>query len=90
MAPSNFWASMGGQFTGDGQASQGANPTTGDAFLIFDGKVSGLGVLSYVSNVIDSLVLTFTGLNPGKIHISDLLRASKRLRVGSGVPRANF
>jgi hypothetical protein len=58
----------GGQFIGDVQAAQGANPTTGDAFTIFDGKVSGQGVLSYVDDVNNSLVLTFTGLIPSKTY----------------------
>ncbi|MDH3503408.1 MAG: hypothetical protein OEM58_02620, partial [Nitrospirota bacterium] len=44
----------------------GANPTTGDAFTIFDGKVNGQGVLSYINDVNNSLVLTFTGLTPSK------------------------
>ncbi|MDH3503411.1 MAG: VCBS repeat-containing protein [Nitrospirota bacterium] len=44
----------------------GANPTTGDAFTIFDGKVSGQGALSYVNDVGNSLVLTFSGLIPSK------------------------
>lgn len=56
----------GGHFLGAAQAVQGANPTTGDAFTIFDGKVSGQGVLSYIDDVNNSLVLTFTGLTPSK------------------------
>ena len=55
----------GGSYDGTAQATQGANPTTGDGFTIFDGKVSGLGVISYDGN---SLVLTFSGLNPGKTY----------------------
>jgi hypothetical protein len=56
----------GGTFDGSAQGAQGANPTTGDAFTIFNGKVSGLGVLSYIDDVNNSLVLTFSGLNPSK------------------------
>ncbi|GJL60091.1 MAG: hypothetical protein NPIRA03_29480 [Nitrospirales bacterium] len=55
----------GGSFDGSAQAAQGANPTTGDALAIFDGMVSGLGAISYDSN---SLVLTFSGLNPNKTY----------------------
>ena len=59
----------GGLFLGAAQATQGADPTTGDAFTIFDGKVSGQGVLSYNDpNVNDPLVLTFSGLNPNKTY----------------------
>ncbi|MCW5783576.1 MAG: hypothetical protein KIT39_09735 [Nitrospirales bacterium] len=56
----------GGSFDGTAQAAQGADPTTGDAFTIFGGKVSGLGALSYINNVNNSLVLTFSGLTPSK------------------------
>ena len=35
---------------------------------IFDGIVSGQGVLSYVDDVNPSLVLTFTGLMPSKSY----------------------
>ena len=38
----------------------------GDAFTIFNGKVSTLGVISYVNQVDSSLLLTFNGLNPSK------------------------
>ncbi len=58
----------GGTFDGSAQGAQGANPTTGDAFTIFNGKVSGLGVLSYIDDVNNSLVLTFSGLNPTKAY----------------------
>jgi hypothetical protein len=58
----------GGSFDGAAQAAQGAAPTTGDAFTIFDGKVSGQGVLSYVDDVNNSLVLTFTGLDPSETY----------------------
>ena len=61
-------AVTGGSFIGDAQAAQGLDPTTGDAFTIFDGKVSGLGVLSYVNDIGDSLVLTFSGMNPTKLY----------------------
>ena len=55
----------GGSYDGTTQATQGANPTTGDGFTIFDGKVNGLGAISYDGN---SLVLTFSGLNPSKTY----------------------
>jgi hypothetical protein len=58
----------GGSFDGAAQATQGANPTIGDAFNIFNGIVSGQGVISYVDDVNDSLVLTFTGLDPSKFY----------------------
>ncbi|MFZ1744909.1 MAG: VCBS repeat-containing protein, partial [Nitrospirales bacterium] len=59
----------GGLYDGTAQATQGADPTTGDAFTIFDGKVSGQGVFSYNDpNVNDPVVLTFSGLNPSKTY----------------------
>ncbi|WP_447964756.1 PKD domain-containing protein [Nitrospira sp. Ecomares 2.1] len=58
----------GGEFIGGGQATQGANPTMGDAFTIFNGKVSTLGVISYVNQDANSLLLTFNGLNPSKTY----------------------
>jgi hypothetical protein len=59
----------GGLFLGAAQAAQGTNPTTGDAFAIFDGKVSGQGVFSYNDpGVNDPLVLTFSGLNPNRTY----------------------
>jgi hypothetical protein len=70
----------GGEFLGDSQAAQGANPTSGDAFDIFDGKVSGLGVISYVNDVNNSLVLTFSGMNPDKLY--DLTFFSHRAFYG--------
>ncbi|MDT3777994.1 VCBS repeat-containing protein [Nitrospira sp. MA-1] len=61
-------AVTGGSYLGAPQATQGADPTTGDAFMIFDGKVSGQGALSYVDAVGSSLVLTFSGLNPNRTY----------------------
>jgi hypothetical protein len=58
----------GGDFIGAGQAAQGADPTTGDAFDAFDGKVNGLGVLSYIDADGSDLVLTFTGLDQNKVY----------------------
>ena len=58
----------GGTYSGAGQATQGADPTTGDAFDIFDGKVSGQGALSYINLVGSNLVLTFTGMDPNKVY----------------------
>ncbi|MDT3778785.1 VCBS repeat-containing protein [Nitrospira sp. MA-1] len=58
----------GGQFVAGANDLQGADPTTGDAFAIFDGKVNGKGVLTYIDDVNNSLVLTFSGLNPGKTY----------------------
>jgi hypothetical protein len=60
----------GGEFTPPGNATQGLDPTTtgSDAFTLFNGKVSGLGVISYITGQNDSLELTFTGLNSSKIY----------------------
>ncbi|HNP28806.1 MAG TPA: VCBS repeat-containing protein [Nitrospirales bacterium] len=58
----------GGSYNGASQAVQGANPTTGDAFTIFNGKVNGQGVISYIDDVNNSLVLTFTGLTPSRMY----------------------
>jgi FG-GAP-like repeat len=59
----------GGLYDGTAQATQGANPTTGDAFTIFDGKVSGQGLLSYNDPMVnDPIVLTFSGLDPSKTY----------------------
>ncbi len=58
----------GGTFSGAGQATQGADPTMGDAFTAFDGKVNGLGVLSYIDMAGSNLVLTFTNMNPNKVY----------------------
>jgi len=60
-------AVTGGEFL-DINATQGANPTTGDAFTLFNGKVSGLGAISYVNDVNNSLILTFTNLDPSKVY----------------------
>ena len=35
---------------------QGRTPTSGDAFDIFDGKISGIGAVSYVNNIGNSMV----------------------------------
>ncbi len=53
---------------GAGQATQGANPVSGDASSIFNGKVSGLGVLSYIDSAGSNLVLTFTDMDPNKLY----------------------
>ena len=59
----------GGRFTGPANAAQGANPTTGDAFDIFDGRVDGQGVLSYVNPpAASNLVLTFMNMAPDKTY----------------------
>ncbi|WNM56615.1 VCBS repeat-containing protein [Candidatus Nitrospira allomarina] len=58
----------GGLFVAGVNDLQGTDPTTGDAFAIFDGKVNGKGVLTYIDDVNNSLVLTFSGLNPGKTY----------------------
>jgi hypothetical protein len=58
----------GGTYNGGDQATQGADPTTGDAFDIFDGKVSGDGVISYVNGVSEVLVLTFTNMDQNKVY----------------------
>jgi FG-GAP-like repeat len=61
-------AVTGGFYNGASNATQGANPTTGDALAIFDGKVNGLGVLSYVDDVSNNLVLTFTNMDQNKVY----------------------
>jgi hypothetical protein len=71
----------GGNFVGPVQAAQGANPTTGDAFAIFDTKVNGLGAISYVDGVTEVLVLTFTNMNPNKVY--DLTFFADRDRVSA-------
>ena len=48
--------------------TQGADPTTGDAFAIFDGKVNGQGVISYIDSAGANLVLTFTNMSPNKVY----------------------
>jgi len=58
----------GGTFDGTANATQGANPTIGDAFVIFDGKVSGQGVISYIDQLGSHLVLTFTNMDPSKLY----------------------
>jgi hypothetical protein len=58
----------GGEFLGDSQSGHGANPATGDAFTLFNGKVSGQGTISYINQADSSLVLTFTGLDAGKAY----------------------
>ncbi len=59
----------GGDFIGDVQAAQGANPTTGsDAFDIFDGKVNAQGAVSYIDASGSNLVLTFTGMNENSTY----------------------
>jgi hypothetical protein len=59
----------GGTYDGDANhATQGANPTTGDAFSIFDGKVDGLGAISYINAINEELVLTFTNMDPNKVY----------------------
>jgi hypothetical protein len=71
----------GGNFIGPAQAAQGANPTTGDAFTIFDTKVNGQGAISYVDGVTEVLVLTFAGMDPNKVY--DLTFFSDRDRVSA-------
>ena len=58
----------GGTYSGAGQATQGADPTMGDAFTAFDGKVNGLGVLSYIDMAGSNLVITFTNMSPNKVY----------------------
>ena len=58
----------GGSFVGPIQAADGADPTTGDAFTIFDGKVSGQGAISYVNAINEVLVLTFTNMDQNKVY----------------------
>lgn len=58
----------GGEFLGGGQAEFGANPTTGDAFAILDGKVSGQAVLSYIDEAGSNLVLPLRAwIRPGSM-----------------------
>ena len=70
----------GGSFNGASQTTQGANPTSGDAFDIFDGKVSGLGAISYIDAADNNLVLTFTNMAPNKSY--DLTFFSHRAFYG--------
>ena len=59
----------GGTFNGVSQAVQGADPAAGtDAHTVFDGKLNGLGAISYIDAVSSPLVLTVTGLNPAKAY----------------------
>jgi hypothetical protein len=58
----------GGEFEPDPHASQGRNPTTGDAFTFFSGKVDGQGAISYIDAPNSNLVLTFAGLDPDKTY----------------------
>ena len=61
----------GGSYDGPANhATQGADPTTGDAFTIFDGKLNGQGVLSYTNapGPGGNLVLTFTNMDPTKSY----------------------
>ncbi|MCZ6799289.1 MAG: FG-GAP-like repeat-containing protein, partial [Nitrospirae bacterium] len=59
---------VGGTFNGGSHATQGADPTTGDAFAIFDGKVNGQGVLSYIDQTASDLILTLTALAPNRLY----------------------
>jgi len=58
----------GGSFDGNVNATQGADPTIGDAFNIFNGIVNGQGIISYIDQVGSNLVLTFSGMNPSKVY----------------------
>jgi hypothetical protein len=61
----------GGRFDGDANhATHGANPTTGDAATLFNGRVSGQGTVSYqsIGPPAGNLVLTFTNLDPSKVY----------------------
>ena len=61
----------GGLFDGDPSAVQGVEPAVGtDAHTIFNGIVSGQGVVSYenLAPPTGNLTLTFTGLNPSKLY----------------------
>ena len=58
----------GGNYVLPDNGAHGADPTTGDAFTIFDGKVSGQGAVSYIASPGSDLVLTFTGMSPGKVY----------------------
>ena len=62
----------GGTFDGGGHATQfsGAPAPGTDAFNIFNGKLTAFGSLSYqdVAPPAGNLVLTFTGLDPGKLY----------------------
>ena len=59
----------GGSFIGDVQAEHGTEPSPGtDAHALFAGHVSGEGALSYLNQANSPLVLTFTGLDPGKLY----------------------
>jgi hypothetical protein len=70
----------GGEFIPASHATQGANPTIGDAFNIFNGIVSGQGVISYIDSAGSHLVLTFTNMDPSKFY--DLTLFSHRNALG--------
>ena len=61
-------AVTGGEYDGTNNATQGANPVVGDALTLFNGKVSGQGAISYINQASNSLVLTFTNLDPSKAY----------------------
>ena len=65
-------AVTGGTFDGAGHATQfsGAPAPGTDAFNVFNGKLTAFGSLSYqdVAPPAGNLVLTFTGLDPGKLY----------------------
>ena len=59
----------GGEFNGESNAAQGAEPVAGtDAYATFNGIVSIDGAISYINDANDALVLTFAGLDPNKTY----------------------
>jgi hypothetical protein len=59
----------GGNYNGGTHALKGGNPVSGtDAYGLFNGIVTGQGAISYVNQATNSLVLTFTGLDPAKVY----------------------
>lgn len=59
----------GGNFNGISHATKAVDPAIGtDAYNLFDGIVSGEGSISYINDVANVLVLTFSGLDPGQTY----------------------
>ena len=62
---------LGGYFNGSNNANQGAEPASGtDAHNFFNGKLTGLGVISYddAAPRAGNLLLTLTNLNPKRLY----------------------
>lgn len=75
-----FLAVSGGEYNGGTQSTQGAEPATGDAAVLFLGRVSALGAVSYVDDPNAVLVVTLVGLSPTKTY--DLAFFAHRAQYG--------